>query len=81
MHVISRLGAGAMFPIGWVAVGDPAQILPPDAHDEIWSIQASLDFPGTVFGVPRAPDGASRMPEVMARYARSLGRHADDTPA
>ena len=51
VHIKTRLAAGAFVPIGWVAVGDPAKILPPDRHDEIWEEQARLDFPGTVFGV------------------------------
>lgn len=78
VHVNTRLAADATVPIGWIAVGDPARIFPPAAHDEIWSIQQQLDFPGTVFGVQPAPDSESVMPDVMARYARSLGHHADD---
>ncbi len=78
VHVNSRLPADTFVPIGWVAVGDPARILPPSAHDEIWAIQKELDFPGTVFGVERAPEGESVMPVVMPRYARSLGHHRED---
>ena len=47
LHVNSRLPAGAVLPIGWVAVGDPARMCPPDRHDEIWEIQRGLDFPGS----------------------------------
>ncbi len=78
LHVNSRLPDGKFVPINWVAVGDPAAILPPDKHDEIWAIQKRLDFPGTVFGVSRAPEGESHMPEAMARYSRWLGSHRDD---
>jgi hypothetical protein len=51
-----------------VAVGDPAQVFPPQAHEKIWAVQERLDFPGTVFGLPRPPAGETIMPAVMARY-------------
>ena len=42
VHLRTRLEPGAVVPIGWVAVGDPASILPPDRHEEIWAVQAPL---------------------------------------
>jgi gamma-carbonic anhydrase len=78
VHVNSTLAVGAIVPIGWVAVGDPAQLFPPQAHDQIWAIQEKLDFPGTVLGVPRAPQGSSSMPEAMQRYSDLFGRHRND---
>jgi carbonic anhydrase/acetyltransferase-like protein (isoleucine patch superfamily) len=74
VHVNSRLPAGATVPIGWVAVGDPAVVLPPDRHEEIWAVQAGLDFPGTVYGVPRGTDMAT----IMRRQVAWFGAHADD---
>jgi hypothetical protein len=53
-------------------VGDPARILPPDRHDEIWAAQEPLDFPGTVFGVDRTAPHA--MVELTERYSRAIGR-------
>ena len=50
IHVSTVLPPGTTVPIGWVAVGDPARIYPPDQHEQIWEIQESLDFPGTVYG-------------------------------
>jgi carbonic anhydrase/acetyltransferase-like protein (isoleucine patch superfamily) len=78
VHVKTAVPAGATVPIGWVAVGDPAQILPPDEHERIWAVQKTLDFPGTVFGLERAPEGESIMPELTRRYARALGAHRHD---
>lgn len=78
VHLRTRVPAEATVPIGWIAVGDPAAILPPDRHEEIWAIQKPLDFPKHVFGVDRPPVGGSIMPEVMPRYARALARHRDD---
>jgi carbonic anhydrase/acetyltransferase-like protein (isoleucine patch superfamily) len=74
LHVNSRLPAGAVLPIGWIGVGDPARMFPPDRHDEIWEIQRGLDFPGTVYGVPRG----TPMREIMARQAEFFGAHRDD---
>jgi len=80
VHINTRLPADATVPIGWIAVGDPAEILPPDQHDAIWAAQRPLDFPGTVFGMARPPEGESLMGAVMPRYARALARrHAMDT--
>jgi carbonic anhydrase/acetyltransferase-like protein (isoleucine patch superfamily) len=78
VHVNTAVPAGATVPIGWVAVGDPAQILAPGEHERIWAIQKSLDFPGTVFGLERAPEGGTVMPEMTRRYARALAAHRDD---
>lgn len=75
VHLKTTLGPGQTVPIGWIAVGDPARILPPDRHEAIWAIQEPLDFPKTVFGVDRPPPGGSIMPVVMPRYAASLNRH------
>jgi len=77
VHLRSVLADGATVPINWVAVGDPAQILPPDRHAEIWEIQKTLDFPKYVFGVDRPAAGDSVMPDVMPRYAKALKRWHD----
>ena len=78
VHLSTRLAADAVVPIGWVAVGDPAEILPPDRHEEIWRLQEPLDFPKTVFGVERPPHGSTNMPEITRRYLRLLQRHRGD---
>ena len=79
VHLRTLLPADAVVPIAWVAVGDPARILPPDAHEQIWYVQKELNFPSYVFGVERPPPGDTFMPQVMPRYARSLyRRHETD---
>ena len=76
VHLRTTLPPESTVPIGWVAVGDPVQILPPDRHEEIWAAQRELDFPGYVFGLDReTPD---LMVQLTERYGRSLARHADD---
>lgn len=76
VHVRSALAAESVVPIGWVAVGDPAEILSPDRHDEIWAIQKPLDFPGTVYGVPRGTDPTT----LMSAQTDWYGAHRDDRP-
>ncbi|WP_128377782.1 gamma carbonic anhydrase family protein [Streptomyces cavernae] len=74
LQVNSRLAPGAVVPIGWIAVGDPAQLFSPDRHDDIWAVQRELDFPGTVYGVPRG----TSMREIMARQSAFYGSHRHD---
>ena len=74
VQVNTVLPPGALVPIGWVAVGDPAQILPPDRHDDIWAVQRELDFPGTVYGAGRDLP----MRELMRRQSEFYGVHRDD---
>ncbi|MBB1157472.1 MULTISPECIES: gamma carbonic anhydrase family protein [Amycolatopsis] len=74
LHVNSRLEPGAVLPIGWIAAGNPAELFSPDRHDELWELQRTLDFPGTVYGTPRD----TPMRELMLRQARFYGSHQDD---
>ena len=53
VHLKTRLPAGVNVPIGWIAVGNPAQLFSPDQHEDIWAIQKTLDFPGFVYGIDR----------------------------
>jgi carbonic anhydrase/acetyltransferase-like protein (isoleucine patch superfamily) len=74
VQVNSVLADETLVPIGWVAVGNPARALAPWEHDEIWRIQEALDFPGTVYGLPRNASARER----MERQAEWFGAHADD---
>ena len=74
VHVNTVVPAGEVVPVGWIAVGDPARIFPPGQHEQIWAIQESLDFPGTVYGVARSTPAAER----MSRQAAWLASHFDD---
>lgn len=76
VHLRTVLAPQTTVPIGWVAVGDPALVLSPDRHDDIWAAQKELDFPGYVFGLDR--DTPDLMVQLTERYGRSLARHADD---
>lgn len=75
VHVNSVLEPGSMVPIGWIAVGNPAKIFPPNEHEKIWEIQKKMDFPGTVWGVDRATVSQGQR---IRSYAKALQRHRDD---
>src|SRR5215207_7610914 len=76
VHVNTVLEDEALVPIGWVAVGSPARIIAPWDHDEIWRIQHSLDFPRTVYGLPREATARER----MEKQTEWFGAHRDDRP-
>jgi carbonic anhydrase/acetyltransferase-like protein (isoleucine patch superfamily) len=78
VHLSTRLDAGATVPIGWVAVGDPAQILPVSEHERIWEVQQPLDFPLTVYGLQRSEAG---MVAITRGLSERLGAHRGDGPA
>ena len=78
VHLRTVLPPGTVVPIGWIAVGDPAEILSPDQHDRIWAIQQPLNFPETVYGVPR---GETVMVEITKMLSETLAAHGDDEVA
>lgn len=77
VHLKTRLAPGSSVPIGWIAIGDPAQILSPDRHDDIWAIQKPLNFPLSVYGLER--DTPDLMVQITQRLSKALGAHQDDT--
>ncbi|TWD80800.1 carbonic anhydrase/acetyltransferase-like protein (isoleucine patch superfamily) [Kribbella amoyensis] len=74
LHVNSHLPAGAVLPIGWIAAGNPATLYSPDQHEALWQTQEPLDFPGTVYGVPRG----TPLREIMARQSAFYAHHQSD---
>lgn len=75
VHIKTRLPEGATVPIGWVAVGESAQILPPGEHERIWALQEPLNFPLTVYGFERSE---ATMKQITRRLSQALGSHASD---
>jgi carbonic anhydrase/acetyltransferase-like protein (isoleucine patch superfamily) len=78
VHLRTTLARGSVVPIGWIAVGSPARILPPDQHEEIWAIQKTLNFPRYVYGVNRTPEGRSNVKEITKKRSRALASHRSD---
>lgn len=75
VHLKTHLAPGETVPIGWVAVGRPAQVLPPSAHERIWEIQKPLNFPLTVYGFERSE---ATMEKITRRLSEALGSHVSD---
>jgi carbonic anhydrase/acetyltransferase-like protein (isoleucine patch superfamily) len=75
VHLRTLLPAQTIVPIGWIAVGDPPEILPPDRHERIWQVQKPLNFPLTVYGIDRAE---ADMLKITKRVAANLASHRDD---
>jgi len=75
VHLKTRLPAGTTVPIGWVAVGDPASILPAGEHERIWAIQKPLNFPLTVYGFEREE---ADIVKITRRLAANLASHRED---
>ncbi len=79
VHIGCRLPAGGLVPIGWVAVGDPAEIHPPREAEQIFGGLGALGgFMPYVFGVAAGPDRDQTMIAALDRYTAALGRHVDD---
>jgi carbonic anhydrase/acetyltransferase-like protein (isoleucine patch superfamily) len=74
VQVNTALGPREVVPIGWVAVGDPAQLASAHEHEEVWRIQQGLDFPGTVYGATRT----TSMTDIMDGQSEAYGAHRDD---
>lgn len=79
VHIKTVLPENEFVPIGWVAVGDPVQILPPEKHEDIWAIQKSLNFPECAYGVDRDKETENTMSEIMKMMTNALKTHTDDT--
>ncbi len=77
VHLKTHLAAGEFVPIGWVAVGNPAQVFPPNEHERIWEIQKPLNFPRTVYGFGRSE---VTMKKVTRHLSKALGSHSTDEP-
>jgi carbonic anhydrase/acetyltransferase-like protein (isoleucine patch superfamily) len=77
VHLKSVVAPDTVVPIAWVAIGDPAELLPPQEHDRIWAIQEPLDFPREIFGLERSRS-ETFMPAMTQRYSRALERHKSD---
>lgn len=78
VHIKTRLAANTTVPIGWIAVGNPAQIFPPNEHEKIWKIQEPLNFPKFVYGIDRSPSLETTMPSITSQYSKQFIAHKDD---
>jgi len=79
VHLKTRVAAGATVPIGWVAVGDPAQILPASEHERIWTLQQPLNFPLTVYGLDRSEASMVKITRGLSATLASCLRGQTDS--
>jgi carbonic anhydrase/acetyltransferase-like protein (isoleucine patch superfamily) len=78
VHINSELEAQSVVPIGWIAIGKPAQLFPPSEHDLYNDLLARLDFAKTVFRAGKRLDGYMDVAEATTRYAKFLKSHLHD---
>jgi carbonic anhydrase/acetyltransferase-like protein (isoleucine patch superfamily) len=80
VHVRSVLPPNSLVPIKWVAVGNPARLFPPDKHEEMDAILATMNFAEEVYGLERQSGSGvdMDMKEVTRRVASGLADHRDD---
>jgi carbonic anhydrase/acetyltransferase-like protein (isoleucine patch superfamily) len=50
VHLRTSLPEGATVPLGWIAVGDPVEILPPHEHERVWRFRRRSIFRVTSSG-------------------------------
>ncbi|HNX04599.1 MAG TPA: gamma carbonic anhydrase family protein [Opitutales bacterium] len=80
VHLKTVLPENVSVPLNWIAVGNPAQLFPPDKHEEIWTVQKPLNFPLSVYGVERPASGEPNNMEKICRVmAERLGSFAEET--
>jgi len=75
VHIKTILPEETTVPIGWVAVGNPVEILPPNEHDRVWELQKPLNFPLSVYGLERSEATMIKITEQMATLLES---HSND---
>jgi gamma-carbonic anhydrase len=76
VHVNTRVTSGTSIPIGWIAIGDPAELFSPNQYDTYWPRLKALDYPRTVFGTPREDLTMERLTTI---YVELFGDHQSDT--
>ncbi len=74
VQVNTTLEPGTVVPIGWMAVGTPAQLFSPDRHEEIWAIAAGARLPRHRLRLDRS----TGMAEIMRRQSSFYAAHDDD---
>ena len=80
VHIKTTLQESTSVPIGWIAVGTPAKLFPPDKHKDIWEIQRELNFPKYVYNVDRERNANSlmSMEPIIDMMTQNLALHKTD---
>lgn len=78
VHLKTVFPENETLPIGWIAVGNPAQLFPPDRHEEIWEIQKELNFPDLVYNIPVRARSSELNRQVCETMSERLKGHMSD---
>lgn len=78
VHLNTHVPERSTVPIGWIAVGNPMKLFPPNAHDDIWEVQKALNFPKTVYNIDRDQIKGSKNPDLCRIMSERLGAHKQD---
>lgn len=78
VHLETVFPENETLPIGWVAVGNPMKMFPPDQHDKIWELQKKLNFPKLVYGIPERENLAVLNKKLCETMSERLGAHKTD---
>lgn len=78
VHLKTVFPENKTLPIGWIAVGNPMQMFPPDKHDEIWEIQKQLNFPGLVYDIPERAKPSELNRQLCKMMSERLEAHKSD---
>lgn len=76
VQVNVQLPPGTDVPMGWVAVGDPAELHPPDEDGAILRGLESQGFSRVVFGLP----SSRSMRQLTSRYGKALAGYRELRP-
>ena len=79
VHLKTLFPENETLPIGWIAVGNPMQMFPPDKHDEIWEIQKKLNFSNLVYNIPKKENIMDLNKTLCKTMSERLNEHKNDT--
>lgn len=78
VHLKTVFPENETLPIGWVAVGSPMKMFPPDKHEEIWEVQKRLNFPKLVYDIPERENSADINFKLCQTMSERLSGHKTD---
>ncbi|MCA9731822.1 MAG: gamma carbonic anhydrase family protein [Lewinellaceae bacterium] len=78
VHLKTVFPENGTLPIGWVAVGNPMKMFPPDKHEEIWEIQKKSNFPNLVYDLPERENLADINKKLCETMSERLNEHKSD---
>jgi carbonic anhydrase/acetyltransferase-like protein (isoleucine patch superfamily) len=77
VHLGAIVAPQARIPVGWVAVGDPARLYPPDQAEPIRAAlaEAGWSFLPFMLGVDDAGGRRDQLRAALKRYTAAMARH------